>query len=430
MNVVVEEIVSEFPVEVTEEIVVVEISDAVSFLELTDVADNTYTGKDGYVPTVNEATGKMELKEPTGGGGGGAVSSVFNRTGAVVAQNGDYTADQITETTGKVFVSPTEKANIAHANRSILDQITEAFTTALKNAYDGAVTWISTNGANVISAYEWVTTNGANVLNHIASTSNPHNVTKSQVGLGNVQNVDTTTTSNVTEGSRLYFTTDRVLATVLSGLSVASGGAIVDTDTVLVAFGKLQNQINAVPGLINSALASFKTANFLDATSSIQGQLDAKVNASRFIHNGETSITGTSTESNICSFKIPAGAYSANDGFKFDSTFTKGVTAGTITFRVYFGTSSGARTNIIGQNSVSNTGRASDFTRRYYINSGNINTSVGFTSNASSGLGTQTFANTPIAIDTNNDVWITITGQGQTISETIGVMGTSITPLK
>lgn len=158
--------------------------------------------------------------------------------------------------------------------------------------------------------------------------------------------------------------------------------------------------------------------------------LALKVNASRFIHNGETSITGTSTESNICSFKIPSGAYSSNDGFKFDATFTKGVTSGTITFRVYFGTTSGARTNIIGQNSVSNTGRASDFTRRYYINSGNINTSVGFTSNASSGLGTQTVANTPIAIDTANDVWITITAQGQTSGETVGILGASITPLK
>lgn len=53
-----------------------------------------------------------------------------------------------------------------------------------------------------------------------------------------------TSTDALIEGStNLYFTTARVLATLLSGLSVATGGAIVSTDSVLVAFGKLQKQI-------------------------------------------------------------------------------------------------------------------------------------------------------------------------------------------
>jgi len=38
------------------------------------------------------------------------VSRVFNRTGNITAQSGDYTADQITETATRVFTSPTEKA--------------------------------------------------------------------------------------------------------------------------------------------------------------------------------------------------------------------------------------------------------------------------------------------------------------------------------
>lgn len=52
-------------------------------------------------------------------------------------------------------------------------------------------------------------------------------------------------TDSLAEGStNLYHTAARVLATVLSGLSLASGSAVVDTDTVLVAFGKLQRQVN------------------------------------------------------------------------------------------------------------------------------------------------------------------------------------------
>lgn len=55
-----------------------------------------------------------------------------------------------------------------------LASMTAIFTTALKTAYDGAVTWISTNGANLIA--------------HLARTDNPHSVTKAQVGLGNNDN--------------------------------------------------------------------------------------------------------------------------------------------------------------------------------------------------------------------------------------------------
>lgn len=61
-----------------------------------------------------------------------------------------------------------------HSNKTILDNTTESFITALKNAYDGAVSWITTNGTNLI--------------NHLNNISNPHNVTKSQVGLGSVDN--------------------------------------------------------------------------------------------------------------------------------------------------------------------------------------------------------------------------------------------------
>lgn len=51
-------------------------------------------------------------------------------------------------------------------------------------------------------------------------------------------------TDELPEGSaNLYFSTARVLATLLSGISFATGGAIVSTDSILVAFGKLQKQI-------------------------------------------------------------------------------------------------------------------------------------------------------------------------------------------
>jgi len=62
-----------------------------------------------------------------------------------------------------------------HSNKTILDGITSAFTTGLKSLYD--------------TASNWIINNGNNVLNHLTNFTNPHNVTKSQIGLSNVDNV-------------------------------------------------------------------------------------------------------------------------------------------------------------------------------------------------------------------------------------------------
>ena len=51
-------------------------------------------------------------------------------------------------------------------------------------------------------------------------------------------------TNDVPEGTNnLYFTTARVLVTLLSGVSLVTGGVISATDSILIALGKLQKQI-------------------------------------------------------------------------------------------------------------------------------------------------------------------------------------------
>jgi hypothetical protein len=68
---------------------------------------------------------------------------------------------------------------------------------------------------------------------------------------GNVQSVNTKTgavvltTTDISEGTNQYFTAARVMAVVLTGLSLATNAVISATDTVLSAFGKLQAQITA-----------------------------------------------------------------------------------------------------------------------------------------------------------------------------------------
>lgn len=68
--------------------------------------------------------------------------------------------------------------------------------------------------------------------------------------------LEANTTDNLTEGStNLYFTAARVRAVVLTGLSLVTNAVISATDTVLVAFGKLQAQITANLSTLNSHVA-------------------------------------------------------------------------------------------------------------------------------------------------------------------------------
>lgn len=65
-----------------------------------------------------------------------------------------------------------------------------------------------------------------------------------------------TSSSQIEEGSRLYFTTTRVLSTLLSGLSLVTGGSVVDTDSILIGIGKLQNQLNNIQVTYNTIISA------------------------------------------------------------------------------------------------------------------------------------------------------------------------------
>lgn len=64
--------------------------------------------------------------------------------------------------------------------------------------------------------------------------------------VSDINHVASSTTTDLTEGTNLYFTASRVLTTLLTGISFVTGTAVVSTDTILVGFGKLQKQINDI----------------------------------------------------------------------------------------------------------------------------------------------------------------------------------------
>jgi hypothetical protein len=76
-------------------------------------------------------------------------------------------------------------------------------------------------------------------------------------------------TSVVPENGPIYFTEPRVLATVLTGLNLSGGGTIAATDSVLTAFGKIQNQISGIAGGVNYQGTWNASTNSPTLTSSI-----------------------------------------------------------------------------------------------------------------------------------------------------------------
>ncbi len=120
------------------------------------VIDETDASVEETFTTAEELRDKLtELGYGVTSSGGGAVDSVNGQSGVVVLD-----ADDIAETS-----------------------IRKWLTSTLKTAYDGAVSWI--------------TTNGTNILNHLASTSNPHSTTASQVGAYTTSQVDTLLSSKI-----------------------------------------------------------------------------------------------------------------------------------------------------------------------------------------------------------------------------------------
>jgi hypothetical protein len=73
----------------------------------------------------------------------------------------------------------------------------------------------------------------ANIQSHIGSTSNPHTVTKTQVGLGNVPNIDTSNATNITTGTldEGRIDTDIARLTQVVEKSSATGSAKVPVGT-------------------------------------------------------------------------------------------------------------------------------------------------------------------------------------------------------
>jgi hypothetical protein len=218
-----------------------------------------------------------------------------------------------------------------------------------------------------------------------------------------------TNTDALVEGSsNLYFTTARVRATILTGLSLAIGTAITASDSILVAFGKLQKQITD-----NIALIALKQ------------------NKSRTIYQGYTTVTGVTVPTIACSVLIPALTYEAVDGFSLTVTIDKSVTATAVNYNLYSdtvlnGTAQAIATNV----SLSATQRASAYQRILNLFGGNSY------NNIASASGSQTPYNSVFSSGSTRTFnpavnnYITLEISGHTVASETSSVTLSIQPLK
>jgi hypothetical protein len=115
----------------------------------------------------------------------GAAASLHTHTAA-------DTTDFDTEVSNNTDVAANTAARHTHANSAVLNATTASFTTADETKLDGIAAGAQVNTVTSVNTRTGAVTGlaeASDLTAHTGNTSNPHSVTKAQVGLGNVANL-------------------------------------------------------------------------------------------------------------------------------------------------------------------------------------------------------------------------------------------------
>lgn len=272
-----------------------------------------------------------------GGGGGGSVNSASNiGTGEGVFKSLVVDDLQFKSLNAGSGITITGNTNDITIGSSITQYTNEQAQDAVGNALVDSTTvnFTYNDGSNTITAdvlqgaldhtqFLNIGTNSHSQIDtHIASTSNPHSVTKTQVGLSNVANVDTTTTANISDSLNKRFVTDAQLTVLgntsgtntgdqdLSGLvpktTTVNGYALSSNVTLAkgdVGLGNVDNTSDATKNsasvtLTNKTLDNTNTVELKDTLFTLQDNSDSTKKAKFELSGISASTTRTYTLQN------------------------------------------------------------------------------------------------------------------------------------
>ena len=148
-----------------------------------------------------------------------------------------------------------------------------------------------TFGGNLVTGEELLTALDDVQISSLAN----NNLLSYNSSLSKWQNKAVTTT-DITEGTNQYFTAARVRAVVLTGLSLATNAVISATDSVLIAFGKLQAQITA-----NLSTLTSHTSNTSNPHATTKAQVGLTNVADVDTTNASNIASGTLSDSRLSS---------------------------------------------------------------------------------------------------------------------------------
>ncbi len=239
-----------------------------------DRAQTTVTGGLIYRGSHSAASGAYPATPSLGDyykiSAAGTLGGVEYSVGDSIIYNGTGwdkidSTDAVTSVAGRVGAVVLTKADVGLGNVDNTSDANKPISTATQAALNGKANTTHTHAVADVTGLQ--STLGT-LTSHTGNTSNPHGVTKVQVGLGNVDNTSdankpissaTQAALNTKEGAIASGTTTQywrgdktwrdfftdVRAATLTGLSTATNAVVAATDTVLAAIGKLQAQVSA-----------------------------------------------------------------------------------------------------------------------------------------------------------------------------------------
>jgi hypothetical protein len=233
-----------------------------------------------------------------------AVSSVFGRTGNVIAANGDYNTSQVTENTNLYFTQARVSANtdVAANTAARHNAVTLGVANGLGLSGQQLSLQLATGSQNgALSSSDWTTFNSKE--NAITAG------TTAQYFRGD-KTFQTLNTGVVPESGNLYFTNARAIASTLTGYT-SGAGTISAADSILSAIQKLNGNIGAL----------------VTGVSSVFGRTGAVIAANGDYYLGTTAIQAASANQGLTGITGITFVAHVNDSASITTTIS-----GTSTF--------------------------------------------------------------------------------------------------